>query len=144
MSVSLSVSANPRQHLSDYKSLYSKRADWEIHPNGRCHRHLIRVASYFNGWYGIFVVGERAVGTRHTAADSRVPKGTLSLHLLDPAILGRAKRQSRAEMAGYHYHAPTGPVELSHRPRSTFGRLPLGPKGRLPEQEGKKLFLYHF
>ena len=97
----------------------------------RCRRHLIRVASYFNGWYGIFVVGKRAVGTRHTAADSRVPKGTLSLHLLDPAI----------EMAGYHYHAPTGPTALSHRPRSTSGRLPLDDeRRRLPEQKGKKFF----
>ena len=73
----------------------------------RPRRGMIMVASHFNGWYGIFVVGGRAVGTRHIADDSRVPKGTLSIHLLYPAILGRAKRQSRAEMAGYPYQMPT-------------------------------------
>ena len=76
-------------------------------PARRCRRHLIRVASHFrsalplgsskNGWYGIFGVSGRAVGTRYTAADNRVPKGTLSVHILDPAI----------KMAGYPYQMPT-------------------------------------
>jgi hypothetical protein len=48
-------------------------------------------------------------------------------------------------MAGYHYHASTGPAALSHHPRSTSGRLPLGDeRRRLPEQEGKKLLFNHF
>ena len=93
-------------------------------------RSALPLGSSKNGWYGIFGVSGRAVGTRYTAADNRVPKGTLSLHILDPAI----------KMAGYHScvpmvasdqrssdHAPLGPAALSHRPRS----------GRLPRQEGR-------
>jgi hypothetical protein len=65
------------------------------------------VASHFNGWVKD-VKGKRAFryaiisrGVSRTYGTPAYAKYAI------PAILGRAKRQSRAEMAGYHYQMPT-------------------------------------
>jgi hypothetical protein len=65
------------------------------------------VASYFNGWVKE-VNGKRAF--RYATISGGVSRtyGTPAYANYNiPAILGRAKRQSRAEMAGYPYQMPT-------------------------------------
>ena len=73
----------------------------------RPQRGMTMVASHFNGWVKD-VKGKRAFryaiisgGVSRTYGTPAYAKYAI------PAILGRAKRQSRAEMVGYHYQMPT-------------------------------------